>query len=57
VIAGPWADWDEYRAWWPKNVTALNRLSTEDPAEWERVTRKLEHFFATVPWTPPKETT
>lgn len=54
---GPWADWDRFRAWWLDHVIALNRLAVTDPAEWERVTVRIQHFYDTVPWTPPKETT
>ena len=52
--AGPWADWDRFRAWWLDHVIALNRLAVTDPAEWERVTVAIEKFYETTPWTPER---
>jgi hypothetical protein len=54
VKAGPWRNWDEFRAWWDANVIALNRLAVTDPDAWERVTIQIEAFYQLVPWTPPK---
>jgi len=54
VKAGPWRNWDEFRAWWRENVIALNRLSVTDPDLWERITIQIEAFQQLVKWTPPK---
>jgi hypothetical protein len=54
VIAGPWKDWDDHRKWWAENSIEINKLSVTDPEEWERVTRKIEAFLASVPWTPER---
>jgi hypothetical protein len=54
VKAGPWRNWDEFRAWWMANVRDLNRLAVTDPAQWELVTIQIEAFYALVKWTPPK---
>lgn len=44
MTAGPWKDRAEFEEWWHENVTAFNRLSTADPAEWERVAKLVEKF-------------
>lgn len=31
-----------FDAWWRPRVTAINRLSVEDPAEYERIVRAVE---------------
>lgn len=44
MTAGPWKDRAEFEAWWRENVTEFNRLSVDDPEEWERVAKLVEQF-------------
>jgi len=44
MIAGPWKDRAEFEIWWAANVIAVNRLSVDDPREYERVCRLIEQF-------------
>lgn len=42
-----WKDRADFEAWWRANVIAFNRLSVDDPDEWERVARAVETFQTT----------
>lgn len=44
MIAGPWKNRAEFDVWWAANVIALNRLSVDDPREYDRVCRAIEKF-------------
>lgn len=44
MIAGPWKDRADHEAWWKANAIALNRLSVDDPPEYQRVCRIIEQF-------------
>jgi len=33
---------DGFKAWWKPRVTAINRASVADPAEYERIVRAVE---------------
>lgn len=49
MIAGPWANREEFETWWRANVIALNRLSVTDPREYQRVAAAIEKFNAEHP--------
>lgn len=42
--AGPWPSRARFEVWWQENVTEFNRLSVEDPDEWERIAQAVEKF-------------
>jgi len=39
----------EFEIWWAANVIAVNRLSVDDPREYERVVQAIEKFNAENP--------
>lgn len=49
MIAGPWKDRAEFDAWWAAHVIELNRLSVDDPREFERIVQVIEKFNAENP--------
>ena len=43
---GHWKNRKEYDAWWMRNSMAHNRLAVTDPAEWERIAKEIDKFYA-----------
>lgn len=40
-----WKSRAEFDAWWLPNVRDINRLSVQNPDEWERITQRIEAFW------------